>query len=159
MLGTVAAMLRRGLVAVAAAAFAGAGLAAAQAPTPPSAVVASTLLISGHGWGHGLGMAQWGAQGYALHGWTYDRILAHYYPGTQLGTAPPGKIRVLLVEGKKSLKLSSTRPWAVRDASGADYPLPPGPAKVSADGLLTTSDAAAEPVVLAPPLTCRPLGS
>ena len=28
-----------------------------------------TIVISGHGWGHGVGMAQWGAFGYAQHGW------------------------------------------------------------------------------------------
>ena len=28
-------------------------------------------------------MSQWGAYGYALHGWKYGRILAHYYPGTK----------------------------------------------------------------------------
>ena len=33
-------------------------------------------------------MSQWGAKGYAEHGWTYDRILAHYYPGTTLAPAP-----------------------------------------------------------------------
>jgi SpoIID/LytB domain protein len=49
---------------------------------------ASTVLaFTGHGWGHGLGMSQWGAYGYAMHGWTFNRILAHYYTGTTLGTA------------------------------------------------------------------------
>ena len=36
------------------------------------------------GSGHGVGMSQYGAQAYALQGWTYDEILSHYYPGTQL---------------------------------------------------------------------------
>ncbi len=36
--------------------------------------------------GHGVGMSQWGAYDYALQGWTYSQILAHYYPGTQLKT-------------------------------------------------------------------------
>ena len=60
-------------------------------PPPTSAGTArrpSVLAFSGHGWGHGLGMSQWGAYGYAQHGWTYDRILAHYYSGTTLGPAP-----------------------------------------------------------------------
>ena len=43
------------------------------------------FLISGHGYGHGVGMGQWGAQGYALQGYTYDQILDAYYPGTTLG--------------------------------------------------------------------------
>ena len=41
----------------------------------------TVLAFSGHGYGHGLGMSQWGAAGYAGHGLAYDRILAHYYPG------------------------------------------------------------------------------
>ena len=37
-----------------------------------------------YGYGHGCGMSQWGAIGYARNGWTYQQILAHYYPGTGL---------------------------------------------------------------------------
>ena len=37
--------------------------------------------ITGHGWGHGVGMSQWGAYGYAKHGWEYKAILKHYYTG------------------------------------------------------------------------------
>ena len=36
------------------------------------------LVITGKGWGHGVGMSQWGAYGYARHGWSWQRILAHY---------------------------------------------------------------------------------
>src|SRR5581483_12500441 len=39
------------------------------------------FLVSGHGYGHGVGMGQWGAQGYALAGYTYEQILNAYYPG------------------------------------------------------------------------------
>lgn len=39
-----------------------------------------------YGYGHGCGMSQWGAIGYARNGWTYDQILLHYYPGTSLVT-------------------------------------------------------------------------
>ena len=46
--------------------------------------------LTGHGWGHGIGLSQWGADGYAQHGWGYRRILAHYYTGTGLGTLRPG---------------------------------------------------------------------
>lgn len=37
-----------------------------------------------YGYGHGVGMSQWGAIGYAYNGWSYDQILAHYYIGTTL---------------------------------------------------------------------------
>ena len=35
-----------------------------------------------NGYGHGVGMSQTGANGYALNGWSYTQILNHYYPGT-----------------------------------------------------------------------------
>lgn len=41
------------------------------------------------GYGHGVGMSQFGANVMALNGTSYDQILAHYYPGTTLGTVQP----------------------------------------------------------------------
>jgi len=38
----------------------------------------------GRGFGHGVGLCQWGAQGKALKGWSAERILAFYYPGATL---------------------------------------------------------------------------
>jgi stage II sporulation protein D len=38
----------------------------------------------GKGWGHGTGFCQVGAYGMAFRGWTYDRILKHYYTGVEL---------------------------------------------------------------------------
>lgn len=42
------------------------------------------LTLSGRGYGHGIGMCQWGAIGRARSGEGYREILAHYYPGTEL---------------------------------------------------------------------------
>ena len=42
--------------------------------------------ITTYGYGHGCGLSQYGAWGYAANGWTYDQILAHYFPGTSLST-------------------------------------------------------------------------
>ena len=39
-----------------------------------------------YGYGHGCGMSQWGAIGYAQNGWGYQDILLHYYPGTTITT-------------------------------------------------------------------------
>ena len=39
-----------------------------------------------YGYGHGCGMSQWGAIGYANNGWGYQDILLHYYPGTTITT-------------------------------------------------------------------------
>ncbi len=53
-------------------------------------------MISGGGYGHGVGMSQEGALGYAEHGFSYQQILAHYYTGTSIGVAPAGaQVRVL----------------------------------------------------------------
>ena len=42
------------------------------------------VTISGHGWGHGRGMGQYGAFGYAVdHGWSGSQILDHFYGGTR----------------------------------------------------------------------------
>ncbi len=40
--------------------------------------------LSGHGFGHGAGLCQWGARVFADKGWDYRKILRHYYPGTEL---------------------------------------------------------------------------
>jgi stage II sporulation protein D len=45
------------------------------------------LVIRGNGWGHGIGMCQWGAIGRARAGQDFRTILRTYYPGTELGPA------------------------------------------------------------------------
>ena len=45
-----------------------------------------SLIMDGVGWGHGVGMCQWGAKGMAEHGKKYDEILKYYYPGTEIST-------------------------------------------------------------------------
>ncbi len=70
---------------------------AARAATVARAASTSTLLIAGAGDGHGVGMSQDGAYGYAKHGWSSQAILAHYYTGTTIGQAPAGAVvRVLI---------------------------------------------------------------
>lgn len=54
-----------------------------------------TVTFRGHGFGHGIGMSQYGAQGAARSGKTFKEILAAYYPGTTLSERT-GSIRVLL---------------------------------------------------------------
>jgi stage II sporulation protein D len=84
------------------------------------------VFVTGHGWGHGIGMAQYGAYGYALHGWTYDRIVPHYYPGTTLGDADLHKVRVLLAERSRRVVVSSRVPFAVKDGNGKRHRLAAG---------------------------------
>src|SRR4029079_1241144 len=68
------------------------------------------FLFSGHGWGHGVGMSQWGAYGYAQHHATFEQILDHYYPGTTLAPASASTMRVLLANRKKKLTIASETP-------------------------------------------------
>mgnify|MGYP001224371112 FL=1 len=48
------------------------------------ATMSPSFVISGKGYGHGLGLSQWGAHGLALQGLDYRAILQHYYPNTKL---------------------------------------------------------------------------
>jgi SpoIID/LytB domain protein len=72
----------------------------------PAAEAATRQIIRGAGFGHGIGMSQYGAYGYARHGVGYDRILAHYYPGTTLSKASQQDIRVLLQTGARTATVS-----------------------------------------------------
>ena len=52
-------------------------------------------------------MAQYGAYGYAQHGWGYKQIVSHYFHGTTLGQAPPTTLRVLVAEKQKTVTIGS----------------------------------------------------
>ena len=47
-------------------------------------VEGENLVFTTIGYGHGVGMSQFGARFLALDGKSYDQILSHYYPGTAL---------------------------------------------------------------------------
>jgi stage II sporulation protein D len=85
---------------------------------PAVASAGTVFFLDGRGWGHGVGMSQWGAEGYARHGFGYRPILAHYYPGTRLGVASPRPVRVLLEEAQDRVRVGSAAPFAVADARG-----------------------------------------
>src|SRR4051812_21723397 len=77
---------------------------------PASAASKTTFTIKGAGFGHGVGMSQYGAMGYASHGWTAAAILGHYYTGTSIGTTDPNRrVRIQLVAETSSARISSAR--------------------------------------------------
>jgi stage II sporulation protein D len=85
---------------------------------------ASELLVAGAGDGHGVGMSQQGALGYAEHGFTYRAILAHYYAGTGIGLAPAGvKVRVLVAGRVRQIGLESYVRGVVSAEVPAGWPL------------------------------------
>ena len=57
----------------------------------PAQAVPNEWIIVGSGWGHGVGLSQYGALGQALDGKSWQDILAHYYPGTNLSDSPSDK--------------------------------------------------------------------
>jgi len=147
-------MLRRTILLAASAAALAAGSAAAAPVCAGGCYVApagsgALFLFSGHGWGHGVGMSQYGAYGYAQHGWTFQQILAHYYPGTTLGPAPATTMRVLLANGKKKLTVASQAPFSVRDGSGRTLSLPAGTLTFG-PGLKIAGQALVAPLTFAP---------
>jgi stage II sporulation protein D len=145
------------IVLVAALGLAGASQCDSKTVPPPTIRTQPTFFISGHGWGHGLGMSQYGAYGYAQHGWTYDRILKHYYTGTTIGPAPVSRVRVFLLDSAKPVTISSKLPFQVVDASGSKHALDAGTYSVGAGWKYTDpTKPQAKPAVLSYPLEFRP---
>ena len=136
-------------------ALAATALAGPRAPAPAvlPAVTATTFFASGNGWGHGVGMSQYGALGYANEGWTYDQILAHFYTGAELGPAPVARVRVLVGEEQRQALVSSAAPYRVRDVFGKVHPLAAGPVELGPKLSLTLSGT---PTELAGPVTFLP---
>jgi stage II sporulation protein D len=77
-------------------------LTAPLTPVPPATGVVAlspTTTFYGRGYGHGVGLSQYGARGRALAGQSASEILAHYYQGTTIGTiAADAQIRVLVLD-------------------------------------------------------------
>ena len=105
---------------------------AAQTNAPRSRPL-PIVFVTGHGWGHGVGLAQYGADGYAQHGWSYDRIVEHYYPGTTLDQAQRRSVRVLLQAGSRRVVVSSDVQFSVRDGAGTRHRLAAGSYTVGPD--------------------------
>src|SRR3954451_6945725 len=73
---------------------------------PASAASRSSFTIRGAGYGHGIGLSQYGAYGYAAHGADWKSIVLHYFKGTHLGNAAGRTIRVLLQSGHGTVWVS-----------------------------------------------------
>jgi stage II sporulation protein D len=97
-----------------------------QAPELCPRCAPPVFVITGRGWGHGVGLSQYGALGFARQGAGFEEILAHYYTGTELTEAPVKRMRVLLASGQKTLDVGSKAPFRVRDALGKLHRLPAG---------------------------------
>ncbi len=96
---------------------------------PAAAEAASVVVVRGAGFGHGIGMSQYGAYGLAKNGRDWKQIIAHYYTGTSLATTRTKNVRVLLESGvsrtrfsgassASGRKLNPRKQYAVSRASG-----------------------------------------
>ena len=80
--------------------------------------------MTGRGWGHGVGMVQWGAYGKARKGLSAEEILAYYYGGLRPERHPePGLIHVEIAEGLRSLRLDPSGPGAQVDGQPVEGPI------------------------------------
>ena len=87
-------------------------------PTPTIAKVytlGTSVTFYGRGYGHGVGLSQYGARGRATAGQDYATILAHYFKGATLGSVPNSQIRVLVLD---DFAASSTKPLTVYGRTG-----------------------------------------
>jgi SpoIID/LytB domain protein len=88
------------------------------------------VALIGRGWGHGVGMVQWGAYGKAKRGLGYADILAAYYGGLRPQPVElPGTIRILIAEGLRRItvapsagartnpSVSPAAPWTITGGS------------------------------------------
>lgn len=97
------------------------------------AATGDAIVVTGRGWGHGVGMVQWGAYGKARRGLSASDILAFYYGGLRPVHHPePGLIHVQIASGILSFRIIPSDVGAEIDGA----PLGSGPIVVSGgDGL------------------------
>ena len=109
---------RRVLSTAVAAALVAGGLSLGPGARPAAAGPAS-YHIEGGGFGHGVGMSQYGARGYADAGFGYPDILKRYYTGVEVAPKPqPATLRIWLGEDttqRVDATLSPDRPDQLRD--------------------------------------------
>jgi stage II sporulation protein D len=95
------------------------------------ATAGANWVIKGRGFGHGVGLSQYGAYGFAQHGRNYEQILNHYYKNTKVGKGRTGRVRVLL-GSQGSVGFSNAESACGRDLNPSkDYSFAVGGSRVS----------------------------
>src|ERR687885_1527429 len=96
---------------------------APRAAAFPTAAARADYVIQGHGWGHGVGLSQYGAYGYAAReGRDFRWIVGHYFTGTTVDRVPAARMRVLLRRTRAPVLCGAT---ALRDPTGRRVRLDP----------------------------------
>jgi SpoIID/LytB domain protein len=134
------------------------------APPTASALWPSGVVeLRGHGWGHGRGLGQYGALGYAIDdNWNAAQILDRYYGGTTAGTQANGEITVRLSDfDDRDLIVTSGQPFRVVTSATTVVPYNAGQAarvrRTPAGWIVERGPSCAGPWTSEPPLV--PLGS
>jgi stage II sporulation protein D len=83
--------------------------AVAAAMALPAGASGASWVVKGRGWGHGVGLSQYGAYGLAKHGRGYRQIVHHYYAHTRIGQAGSQTIKVLLDAGSDAVRFRKAR--------------------------------------------------
>lgn len=81
------------------------------APARQHQATGAAFEFVGRGFGHGVGMSQYGARGRALAGWGHQRILRHYYRGTSLAVTRHLRMKILLADELRAPAVTSPRPF------------------------------------------------
>jgi stage II sporulation protein D len=95
--------------------------AALLAPASAAASSQTMFTLVGRGWGHGIGMSQYGAEGYAINQptWNYWNIITHYYTGVTRGKVSNKTIRVLLQSGISNATIAATGEYTITPSTAA----------------------------------------
>ena len=100
--------------------------AGAGAATEPDILPVNGIFqLEGHGYGHGRGMSQWGAQGAATLGIRHAEILAFYYPGTTLSPGNDARSLKVHITGDNDGDLEVRPATGLRVAAGGDWSVLP----------------------------------
>jgi stage II sporulation protein D len=125
----------------------------------PVASGKTLFVLTGRGWGHAVGMSQWGAYGMAKQGATYQQILAHYYRQTTIGSRAGRTIGVLLADGRTAVTIGSASSFKVAartHAAGSATVTKTSTGRIKVQGL---SGSFASPVTFSPGASPLRLGS
>jgi hypothetical protein len=114
----------------------------------------STLVLDGRGWGHGVGMVQWGLKGKADRGMSYADMLSFYYSGLRPEKVQvPDRIRVSLATDLDSITIERRGDVRVEGAAVPDGPvkITGGPSMTVAPGQAIAPRLRVESVTASPP--------
>jgi stage II sporulation protein D len=101
---------------------------------PASAGASTVFTLTGHGWGHGIGMSQYGALGYAEHGWGYRQMMDHYFTGTHVAPLRHSATERVLLSSGANVDFGASSRLALRDAGSTRLRLGAGSYRLQEGG-------------------------